>query len=551
MKTYKELTTDELEFIIENYRRMSFGELAEHLSTTSDDIHTAIKEWRAVNRNVPLARVPEDQYSDQWKQEVVEYYRNHSLSTTVYYFFTQNNIVRNVLKEYGIPEHDRATSLEFSKIEQYGSIESYNDHMIQKQKETSMIRYGTDNFAKTNIFKEKSVATFQKRYGVDNPMQSEDVKQLYMTACMEKYGVPWPQMYSEILQKRITTNEQRYGGNGWKSPQLRQKSLKTFADHYGGTHWRSSPELVEKINKTCRDKHGVDWPCLYPDVRNSFSTDSSPNKAFAALLETHSIEFDREFGINRYLYDFRVGNILIEINPSSTHNSTWGVFGVEATSKTYHREKRDTAVSSGYRCIHIWDWDNVDLVVQQLKFRPKVYARKCECRCITNKMQKEFTHNYHLQGAVNASIAVGLFHEDTLISVMTFGKPRYNKKYQYELLRYCSNYHVVGGAEKLFTYFIQHYNPESIISYCDDSKFIGDVYKNLGFTHIATNIGKHWYNMSTQKHVTDNLLRQRGFDQIFGTSYGKGTSNEELMLANKFVEIYDAGQSTYVWKQVD
>lgn len=269
MKTYKELTTDELEFIIENYRRMSFGELAEHLSTTPDDIHTAIKEWRAVNRNVPLARVPEDQYSDQWKQEVVEYYRNHSLSTTVYYFFTQNNIVRNVLKEYGIPEHDRATSLEFSKIEQYGSI------------------------------------------------------------------------------------------------------------------------------------------------------------------------------------------------------------------------------------------------------------------------------------------AVGLFHEDTLISVMTFGKPRYNKKYQYELLRYCSNYHVVGGAEKLFTYFIQHYNPESIISYCDDSKFIGDVYKNLGFTHIATNIGKHWYNMSTQKHVTDNLLRQRGFDQIFGTSYGKGTSNEELMLANKFVEIYDAGQSTYVWKQVD
>lgn len=551
MKTYKELTTDELEFITSNYRWLSFGELADKFDTTAHDIHLAIKTWRAGNKNAPLSRVPLIEYSPRWKQEVVDYYSCHSLSSTVYYFFTQNSIVRDVLKEFNVSEHDRATSLEFSKIEHYGSLDSYKEHMIQKQKETSMLRYGTDNFSKTELFKGRSVATSRKHYGVDNPMQSETVKQTYMSECMAKYGVPWPQMNDEILQKRIATNEQRYGGNGWRSPQLRQKSLKTFADHYGGTHWSSSSELVEKINQTCRDKHGVDWPCLYPDVRNSFSTDSSPNKAFASILEAHSIEFEREFGINRYLYDFRVGNVLIEINPSCTHNSTWGVFGVEATPKTYHKKKRDTAVSSGYRCIHVWDWDNLELVVQQLELRPRVYARKCECREISNEIQKEFTHDYHLQGAVNADIAVGLFLNNKLISVMTFGKPRYNKNYQYELLRYCSSHHVVGGAEKLFNYFVQQLNPHSIISYCDDSKFTGEVYKRLGFNHHATNISKHWYNMSTKRHITDNLLRQRGFDQLFGTSYGKGTSNENLMLANKFVEVYDAGQSTYIWKQVD
>lgn len=551
MKTYKDLTNDELKFILEKYRQLSFGELAEQLGTTAHDVHMAIREWRSTCKNAPLARVPIAKYSDRWKREVVDYYHNHSLSSTVYYFFTQNSVVRDILKEYDVPEHDRATSLNFSKIEQYGSVETYNQHMIQKQKQTSMMRYGVDNFAKTDLFKEKSVATSQQNYGVDNPMQSDVVKQHYMNACIEKHGVPWPQMNSKILQKRMNTNNYRYGGSGWKSPQLRKKSIQTFVDRYGGTHWKSSPKLVERINQTCRNKHGVDWPCLYPEVRNSFSTDSIPNKTFAAMLETHSIEFEREFGINRYLYDFRVGNVLIEINPSSTHNSTWGVFGIEATPKTYHKKKRDTAVSSGYRCIHVWDWDNVDLVVQQLKVRPRVYARKCECREITNEMQKEFIHEYHLQGAVNADIAVGLFLGNSLISVMTFGKPRYNKNYQYELLRYCSSHHVVGGAEKLFNYFICHHTPESVISYCDDSKFTGDVYRNLGFKCIATNIGKHWYNMSTQKHITDNLLRQRGFDQLFGTSYGKGTSNEELMLANKFVEVYDAGQSTYVWKQVD
>ena len=49
----------------------------------------------------------------------------------------------------------------------------------------------------------------------------------------------------------------------------------------------------------------------------------------------------------------------------------------------------------------------------------------------------------------------------------------------------------------------------------------------------------------TKVHITDNLLRQRSYDQLFKTNYDKGTSNKELMLKNGFVEIYDCGQSTY------
>ena len=41
-----------------------------------------------------------------------------------------------------------------------------------------------------------------------------------------------------------------------------------------------------------------------------------------------------------------------------------------------------------------------------------------------------------------------------------------------------SSYHL---SEKLFKYFVNTYNPNSIISYCDFSKFRGVVYSNLGF----------------------------------------------------------------------
>ena len=52
--------------------------------------------------------------------------------------------------------------------------------------------------------------------------------------------------------------------------------------------------------------------------------------------------------------------------------------------------------------------------------------------------------------------------------------------------------------------------------------------------------------MKTQKHITDNLLRQRDFDQLLGKEYwcyGKGTFNEELMKEHGFVEVYDVGQA--------
>ena len=80
------------------------------------------------------------------------------------------------------------------------------------------------------------------------------------------------------------------------------------------------------------------------------------------------------------------------------------------------------------------------------------------------------------------------------------------------------------------------------------SKFSGDVYINLGFRLLRDGQpAKHWYHLRKHKHITDNLLRQRGFDQLFGTNYGQGVSNEQLMFDNKYVFLYDCGQNSYIW----
>ena len=285
---------------------------------------------------------------------------------------------------------------------------------------------------------------------------------------------------------------------------------------------------------------------------------SKVNKEFSKQLKENNIRNKLEKSVKNYSYDIEIlnSNILLELNPTYTHNSTHGSefrgHKKKPLEATYHFNKTIVAKENGYQCIHIWDWDNCDKIINILKPKETIYARKCYCKNISKEQCDDFLETYHLQGSCRGQkVLLGLFYNNKLVEVMTFGKPRYNLKYEWELLRLCSvfDYNIIGGASKLFSYFVEKYNPKNVISYCDNSKFNGNVYKTLGFKFLSYgNPSKHWYNMKTKQHITDNLLRQRGYDQLFNTNYGKGSSNKELMIQNGFVEIYDCGQSTYTWK---
>ena len=305
-------------------------------------------------------------------------------------------------------------------------------------------------------------------------------------------------------------------------------------------------ESLDKARKTCLERYGVEWACQRQEARLK-GQNSVANIDFENLLKANNIEYEREFPIGSFSYDFKIGNYLIEINPYATHNSTWGIRNNPPKSTNYHIQKSNLAKENGYSCIHIFDWDEPSKVLNLLQLKTKIGARECQVKDVPKEEAEEFINKHHLQNYARDSVRLGLYYENTLISIMTFGKPRYNRKYNYELVRYCSTLNIVGGSEKLFAHFIKTYKPTSIISYCDESKFSGNTYTKLGFELIrAGRPARHWYNPKTKQHITDNLLRQRGFDQLFKTNYGKGTSNEVLMLEAGFVEVYDCGQATYV-----
>ena len=439
-----------------------------------------------------------------------------------------------------------------TNLEKYGVGNTFASKEVQEQiKKTNIEHYGTEYPMQSKEVQEKSKQTLLKNYGVSNPLKSKEIKEKVLQTNNERYGGNSPLVSEDVKQKAIETLKANYGvENPMYSEEVKEHLKQTNQKRYGVDFTFQSDEVKKKVSETCKERYGYTWACMRPEARMGYSNDSVPNKEFASLLDTNNIQYEREFPIGKYSYDFKVGNILIEINPFATHNSIWDPFGGNGITETYHQKKSQNAEKQGYQVIHIFDWDDTNKVINLLKTQEKVYARKCKVSNVTQDEMVEFENKYHLQGYCRGQgVCIGLYYNEELVSLMTFGKPRYNKNYQWELLRYCSSKNVVGGAKKLFKHFIKEQNPESIISYCDRSKFQGKVYTKIGFKLKSDGSPScHWYSPKDNNHITDNLLRDRGFDQLFNTNYGKGTSNEELMIEHGFVPIYDCGQAVYEWR---
>lgn len=499
-----------------------YEDLMSEFSLTSRHLDRILKELGLEKRKRSDAEKLNALKSQVSSEELLTYYvtENHSCDETLLHFNITYTQLNKLLHEYNIVK-DRKLIVQTSaktKEKVYGSA-NYNNR--DKAKETCLEKYGVDNLFRDT---ERMKKAYQEKLGVDHPMHLQRVRDKMVSNTD----------YDALISKTHATNLAKYGvENAATLPEVRariRESVKdTFMNKYGATCYWTTSECKSAYN----------------------SVHSVPNDTFASLLVNSNIPYKREHKLLNRSYDFIVGKNLIEINPSATHNSTWSVFGDVGIDKYYHRDKSQLAEDNGYRCIHVWDWDDKAKIVKLLLPRKRVFARKCEIKEVDLNTTREYLNEHHLQGYAKDEIRIGLYYNDGLVSIMTFGKPRYNKKCDYELIRYCSSYDVVGGAEKLFSHFIKNYNPNQVVSYCDKSKFTGKTYTKLGFKFISNTVSKHWYNPKTDVHVTDNLLRQRGFDQLFGTSYGKGTSNEVLMLEAGFVEIFDAGQTTYIWTRGD
>jgi hypothetical protein len=184
------------------------------------------------------------------------------------------------------------------------------------------------------------------------------------------------------------------------------------------------------------------------------------------------------------------------------------------------------------------------IIQSKLGITEKIYGRKCEIKEVSTKDAKQFLESTHINGYSLSSVKIGLFYNNELVSLCTFGKPRFDKTCDWEIIRFASKLGttVVGGLSKILKHF-RSKHPGSILTYADQRISNGNSYQKVGFKFIReTEPGYLWIKHNhiltryeTQKRHLPELLKV--FDQ--------NLSEADNMFANGYRIYYNCGNLVY------
>ena len=243
-------------------------------------------------------------------------------------------------------------------------------------------------------------------------------------------------------------------------------------------------------------------------------------------------------------------NIAIEYNGLHWHSELY-------INNEYHLNKTIECEKQNIQLIHIFEDEwlfKQDIVKSRLKnilglTSNKIFARKTIIKEVSPKDSKVFLDNNHIQGNVNSKVKIGLYYNNELVSLMTFGGLRkvlgnkINKNDSYELIRFCNKLDtsVIGGADKLFKYFIKTYKPKEIISYADRRWSQGDLYEKLGFINTHDSKPNYFYIVNKKREYRFKYRK----DILVKEGYDSTKTEKQIMLDRGILRIYDCGALTY------
>ena len=472
-------------------------------------------------------------------------------------------------------------------LKKYGTVSPLlNEKCKQKTKQTCQKKFGNDMFAGSNEYKKrikspfllqknhmKSKETKINKYGQNyGKVIFEKNKDVIQKRNIKKYGVPYLLMNDDILSKTHETMEKKYGSDNffssnkclklklsraWKRIQKWKNHiipLFTFQEYEGYNKiykWKCvkcGNIFEQKIYTTGLGESRTIPRCqiCYPNHASSIVEKELLNfikSIYQGKIIRSNKEIIKPYELDIYLPEKQVA---IQFDGIYWHNN-------KHKSENYHLNKTESCEEQGIHLIHIFqdEWlCKQDIVKDRIKYLlgiydKKIYARKCIVKEIDSKTSNKFLEQNHLQGKDNAKIRYGLFYENELVSVMTFGKPRFNKNFNYELLRFASNigYKVVGGASKLLNAFQRQYRG-SIISYADRRYSNGKLYEAIGFELIGKSQPNYFYVKGTQK-LSRYQCQKNKLKKLLDNFDEKLSENENMQL-NGYNKIYDCGNLVYI-----
>lgn len=423
----------------------------------------------------------------------------------------------------------------------------YNTEIKNKFKQKNLEKYGVEYPLQSQVIRDKIKNTIKKKYGVDHIMQNLDIKEKAKNTFFDRY-LDDPKKKQELKEKRFATCLSRYNRKSNFQLLLSDDTINKLENK----EWllaeyknKSSVEIADNLN------------CYYGTVLKylrGYGVEIKKSRNYSRFenwiiefLKCNNIE-DLEIKNRKILQGKEIDILLPKYNLGIEIDGLYWHSGVD---KNYHQDKTLLARKQGISLIHITDHDLLfrkevifNIILGKLNLLKTIYARNTEIREVSPKDANEFLRKNHLQGAGRAKIRLGLYHTNQLIQLVTFDKPRFNKSYEWELIRSASlqGLTVVGGFSKLIKHFRKNYIG-SIVSYVDLQYFNGSSYEATSWTYVGiTNPGYFW--VKGDLIVSRYKSQKKKLSKIL-TRYDETKSEKENMEQEGFIRYWNCGNLIY------
>ena len=490
---------------------------------------------------------------------------------------------------YASPFNDSETRKKIKKtmVERYGAECSLqNDAIREKVKRTNLAKYGSEYGFGSKIIQDKIRQTNLKKYGVENTFQRQDIKDMIHQRNIDEHGVTANALRPEVIQKKHVTMVEKYGvDNPSLNPELHEKSVRNYLNNsydrlserwkdyvvpmfskeeYSGIAGKSRGKIYKWKCVKCGnvfEQHVHETGNIFLYMPRCWHCYPNMNEQGQSYKEKEVLDFVKSIYdgeiipnahgiIGRKELDIYLPekHLAIEFDGLYWHSEQKG------KDESYHLDKTNACAEKGIRLIHIFEdeWNTKqDIVKDRIRSilgigQTRIFARKCIVRELDSKTANEFLEQNHLQGGDNSSIRYGLYHGNELVAVMTFGKPRFSKSHDWELIRFASKYgcNVVGGASKLLNHFRSSHSG-SIVSYADRRHSDGNLYEKLGFVLEGVSKPNYWYVRGGEK-LSRYACQKHRLKDVLGEAFDPNLSEFENMSLNGWTRVHDCGNMVFI-----
>lgn len=539
--------------------------------------------------------------SDKIKQSNVERYGGIGFASEE----IREKIKLTKEKRYADKQYNNNEQRKQTCLERYGSEYYFKSEQFKQQyKNVCLEKYGVDNASKSEIIKQKISNKNKKTLSEKTMLKHPDIievnddtfivkcnddcmcggtfeipKHIYfqrnavgVDLCIAKNPI---KQNTELENTFLNYIKNIYDGEivVHNRKILSGKEIDIFLPElnigfeFNGDYWHSNP-MFSKYNDDNVSKH---WKndalkkykanCLGISLYTVWEYEWLKKNEETRLYVLDIIKNKR-----KHLYEYYVLKQFIDSLDTAFNETEFGIFETNDVIIRYaegfycgkNTIDNNWFIKSEKRVIYVYDFEINDnrkfeiiksLIRHAVNETPnKIYARNCTLQEIDNKTARPFLEENSLFGHRNATITYGLYYNDELVMIYSFGHNFYGKKKHIEVIRVCTkkNTIVIGGSSKCLKHYVKQHGEDikkyGLVFYVD--KIHQDGRSLEGFEFVRHNYGvMNYWNFD---YDDGEIKGTRG--TAFNRMPSKHQKIKELEKNHIITCVYTIGVDLYFYK---